>query len=181
MENTASKNRITLASLGMCMLCAALVVLGTACPTPTPEPKPTPDCTSDDDCTGDQVCNIVTGDCEEPTPPGCTIDDECGDNEFCDETGTCVGNANLYGTTAFDADFDRVHPLHTNCAGCHHVAIPTEPGTGSCRTCHSDDPNVANSFKEVAHDQNESGDGCRQCHDADWSDCSFCHTALDGL
>jgi Cys-rich repeat protein len=153
---------------------------GEVCNTETGECEAAPaGCTSDEDCAEGEICNTETGECE-AAPTGCTSDDDCAENEFCDtQTGECIVNENLYGTTAFDTDFDRVHPLHTSCMECHHTGIPSA-GQGDCRTCHSDDPNVANSYKEVAHDDNESGDGCRMCHAAEFEDnCAYCHTALN--
>ena len=140
----------------------------------------TPDCTSDTDCDDDLFCNgaetCVAGQCQPGTDP-CAIGTTCNE-----ETDTCdpMGAPSPYETNALLADFERVHGLHqaVDCAACHH-AEPVDAGFGSCTTCHPDDPNEFNSFKDVAHDQNESGDGCRSCHDAEWSDnCAFCHTAL---
>jgi hypothetical protein len=109
-------------------------------------------------------------------------DEDCEEGEFCDtQTGECVVNENLYEVTKVDADYpDRVHfepSGHLNCTVCHHTE-PDAANTG-CLACHSDDPNVPNSFKEVAHDMNESGDGCRMCHAAEFEDnCAFCHPAV---
>jgi len=123
--------------------------------------------------------------CPAPTPPqGCTSDADCEAGEFCDtQTGGCATNENLFATTALDTDFDRVHGLHQSapsvtCANCHHQD-PVDAGINDCRLCHADDPNGTNSFKDAAHDMDESGDGCRQCHAAEFEDnCSFCHTEL---
>ena len=195
-------NRSTAVSLVMCLLGVGIILLGTACP-----PKP-PVCTSDTDCAVGEVCNTATGQCEagptgctsdedcaegevcntetgqcEVAPTGCTSDEDCQEDEFCDvQTGDCVVNENLYEVTKVDADYaERVHFApsgHMNCAACHH-SEPDATGKG-CLTagCHSDDPNVPNSFKDVAHDENESGDGCRMCHAADFANCAYCHPDL---
>jgi len=78
-------------------------------------------------------------------------------------------------------------PVHRtsfpNCTTCHH-AEPVDAGLNACSQCHSLDPADLNSYKEIAHDQNESGDGCRACHehngtaDGTW-DCSFCHSSAE--
>jgi hypothetical protein len=140
-----------------------------------------PECTTDDDCETDEIC--VDGACVVPST-GCLSDADCEDGQFCDtDTGECVDNENLYDVTRVDADYDpRVHfepSGHAVCTVCHHAAdeaagIPNAAGQ-ACVPCHSDDPNVPGSFKEVAHDQNESGDGCRMCHAADFSNCAYCH------
>ena len=143
--------------------------------------EPPTGCTSDADCAEGLVCDTETGQCVEPS--GCTSDDDCEEGEFCDtQTGECVVNENLFATTALDTDFDRVHGLHqdspqVDCTDCHH-SEPENAGFGDCRECHADDPGDAISFQAVAHDDNESGDGCRMCHGGEWDNCAFCHTAL---
>ena len=187
MENSAPRIRTAAVSAVVSMLCIGLALFGTGCPTP----PPTPGCTSDADCAGDLVCNTATGQCEEPAPVGCTSDADCEEGQFFDTgTGECVANENLYEVTKVDADYDsRVHfepSGHADCTVCHHAAneeagMPNAAAQ-ACVPCHSDDPDVANSYKAVAHDLNESGDGCRMCHAAEWSDnCAFCHPLLEGL
>jgi Cys-rich repeat protein len=144
-------------------------------------------CTSDDDCPEGEVCNLDTGECE-AAPAGCTSDEDCAEGEFCEvTTGECIANVNLYEVTRVDADYpERVHfePAgHMDCTVCHHAAdadagIPNAAGM-SCLACHPDDPNEPNSFKNVAHDENGSGDGCRMCHAAEFeNNCKFCHPEL---
>lgn len=150
------------------------------------EAAPPAGCTSDADCAASEVCNLDTGECE-PAPTGCTSEEDCDEGYFCDlATGDCVENVNLYATTRFDTDKDAVHMTpsgHANCTVCHHAAnddagIPNAAGQG-CVPCHNDDPNETNSFKSVAHDLNESGDGCYMCHAAEFADnCKFCHPLL---
>jgi len=177
------------------MACLCGILLMTAgCP-------PIEPCTSDADCAEGLIC--VEGTCQEPVGPDCTSNADCDDGLYCngaetctndecqpgtnpcvvvgqtcnEETDTCELDPSLFETNALIDDFANVHPLHTTCTACHHEDPPA--GFTSCTTCHSDDPANSNSFKEVAHDQNESGDGCRLCHDAEWEDnCAFCHTAL---
>ncbi len=140
------------------------------------------ECTSDTDCDDGLFCNgaetCVEGSCQPGTDP-CPVGTTCNE-----ETDTCegMGAPSAYETNAFIEEFDRVHELHktvvSSCTVCHHTE-PVDAGYGSCTICHPDDPNEYHSFKWVAHDQNESGDGCRSCHAAEWSDnCAFCHTAL---
>ena len=187
MKNTAPERRGTVVALSICLLCVGLVFFNVACPTPPPPP---PGCTSDEDCPTGQVCNTATEQCE-PAPTGCTSDDHYEEGQFCDtETGNCEPNENLYELTRVDADYEnRVHfepSGHVSCTVCHHVAdaeagMPDASGQG-CVPCHSDDPNEVNSFKSVAHDMNESNDGCRFCHSDEFSDnCKYCHYALNDL
>jgi len=197
MERSGPRFRAAAVSLVICTLCVGVVIFVAGCPTPPPAPACTGDAECDDGlfCNGAETC--ANGTCQDGANPcdagvtcdedtdecveegGCTTDGDCEDGEFCDvQTGECVTNENLYETTALDTDFDRVHALHTTCTACHH-AEPVAAGFQSCRICHADDPNEANSFKDVAHDANESGDGCRMCHDGEFADnCAFCHTAL---
>ena len=164
-------------------------------------------CTTDADCSEGEVC--VDGECA-AAPVGCTTDAECDDGLFCtgtetcvngecqegtdpctagqvcdEETDTCAAEASTYATNALIDDFDRVHGLHQaagfGCDPCHHTE-PVDAGFNSCTMCHSDDPNELNSFKQVAHDEDEDDNGCRSCHnqtteDGLW-DCTVCHTAL---
>ncbi|MGD2108472.1 MAG: cytochrome c3 family protein [Phycisphaerae bacterium] len=202
MKKPVSRLETTGVLLSLCALCAGLVVLVAGCPLiePTPECAVAADCDDGLYCNGAETC--VDGSCVSGTSPcdagvtcdedtdtcevaGCQSDEDCEDDEFCDVmTGECVVNENLYALIALDrnadgGNFDEVHPLHTMCTACHH----TEPAAGfqSCRNCHSDDPNGVNSFKDVAHDQNESGDGCASCHAAEFADnCAFCHILLNG-
>jgi len=200
MEKNAPTCRAVLVSLVVLVLCGVLVP--TACVVPPPGP-----CTGASDCDDGLYCNgaetCVNGACVDGTSPctegqtcddendvcvveGCLSDADCADDEFCDTaTGECVVNENLFAVIALDkadvgGNFDTVHPLHTNCTVCHHA----DPAAGfqSCRTagCHDDDPNGPNSFKDAAHDQDESGDGCRACHAAEFdnNNCAFCHILL---
>ena len=194
MEKPTQKYKAAVVSLTLCTLCVGLTLFATGCVIEPP-------CETNAECDDGLFCNgaetCVDGVCQDGTNPceegqdcdedsdvcvveGCQTDDDCEEGQFCD-AGECVTSENLYGTIAFDTDFDRVHALHLSCMDCHHAGIPTEPGTGSCRICHADDPNGVNSFKDAAHDQNESGDGCRMCHADDFADCAYCHTALDDL
>jgi len=142
------------------------------------------ECVTDADCTEDQVCNDVH-ECEDVPAPECTTDADCDEAEFCNDGGACEALVDdAYATNAF-ADDGAGGPLHTahanagvsDCTACHHSDPPA--GFVACTDCHDDDPNEFNSYKSVAHDQNESGTGCRSCHDAEWEDnCAFCHTAL---
>jgi hypothetical protein len=194
--------RVVSVSLGICALCAGLVLFGTGCPV-------VDGCTANADCDDGLYCNgaetCTNGLCAAGTAPcaegeecveasdsctsaaGCETDADCEEGEFCDaETGECTVNVNVYAVTKVDADYaERVHydfeeSIHTSCAACHHAAdteagLPDASNTG-CETCHSDDPNQPNSFKDIAHDANESGDGCRMCHDAEFTgNCAFCH------
>ena len=206
MENSAAKLKAAVVSAAICMLCVGLMFFGTGCPFPPVTPcTMNADCEDELFCNGTETC--VDADCQAGTDPceegetcdedndqcvveGCLDDAYCADDEFCDtQTGECVTNENLYEVTKVDADYEaRVHyldvPGHMNCTVCHHVAdeVTGEPdATGqACVPCHSDDPNGVNSFKSVAHDLNESGDGCRGCHEDETTeeglwDCSFCH------
>ncbi len=197
MERFAPTWKALFASLAICALCLAL--LPTGCVPPGP-------CVTDADCVDDGLfCNggevCVAGVCGHSGSPCeegvecdeesdvclieevCESDADCEMGEFCDvTTGECIVDANLFAVVAIDpnedgGNWDVVHPLHTVCTVCHH----TEPDADyqSCRNCHSDDPNGVNSFKDVAHDQNESGDGCAACHAAEFEDnCAFCHILL---
>ena len=186
----------------VCLMGVGLMVAG--CPTP---PAPPAACTTDADCAGDlniciegactevacvtdadcaenQVCN-ATHECEDVPAPECTIDADCDEGEFCNDDGDCEALVDdAYTTNAFTDDQEALHAAHadadvSDCTTCHHSDPPA--GFVSCTDCHDDDPNEFNSFKEVAHDQNESGDGCRLCHADEWEDnCAFCHTALAG-
>ena len=191
------------------MLCVGLVMLTTGCPGPTPTPcTENAECDDGFFCNGDETC--VEGFCQSGTNPcaadatcdedndicvggACAIDADCAEGQFCDtQTGECISNVDSYGVIALDKDevgdeeFNRVHGLHqaspdVTCTECHHAGIPTDPGTGSCRACHADDKYEDNSFYEVAHDLNESGDGCRGCHEDDFATCAYCHPALNDL
>ena len=179
MKNTAPR-QTNMVTVALCALCIGFAFLCTGCPQPTT-------CTSDADCTGGQVCNTTTGQCETPTGV-CTSDADCAEGEFCDTgTGECVVNENLYDTTRFDTDKDAVHMTpagHTNCTVCHHPADGDMPDATAqpCVPCHSEDPDHPTSFKWAAHDLNESGDGCRTCHAAQFSDnCAYCHPLLNDL
>lgn len=197
MENSGLKYRSAVVSLATGLLGVGLIFVVAGCP----NGGPACDCTQDADCDDGLYCNgqetcdgcncqagtdpcAADETCDEegdtcaPPAGACETNDDCEEGEFC-ANGVCVENVNLYGTIAFDTEFDRVHPLHTSCTDCHHTGLPSGEGTGSCRVCHSDDPNELNSFKDVAHDMNESGDGCRMCHAGEFDDnCVFCHTAL---
>lgn len=154
---------------------------GEVCVNGVCEEAPAPECTTDADCAEGMVC--VDGVCEEAPAPECTSNGDCAEGEVC-EDGVCVPAVEEapYETNAFTDDQEALHAAHadtgvSDCTTCHHSDPPA--GFVSCTQCHSDNPNEFNSYKEVAHDQNESGDGCRACHDAEWSDnCAFCHTAL---
>jgi hypothetical protein len=196
MEKSAPTCKTAAVWLALCALCVGLALFTAGCPTEPP-------CNTNADCDDGLFCNgaetCVDGVCVDGTSPcdegvtcdedadacvieGCQSDTDCEEGEFCDtQTGECLPNVNLYGVVALDrnedgGNWDAIHPLHTNCTACHHE----EPAAGfqSCRTCHADDPNGVNSFKDVAHDQNESGDGCRMCHADDFADCAYCHIAL---
>ena len=191
MEKHVPRYKGVVAVLATCVLCAGVVLFSTGCPTTRPPAPPPPPCTSDADCDEGEVCNTETGACE-PEPTGCTSDEGCAEGEFCDtQTGECVPNENLYDTIRFDTELDAVHMTpagHMNCTVCHHVAdteagIPDATATG-CVPCHSDDPNVDNSFKSVAHDSDGDNNGCRLCHDDEQNadgtwDCSFCHPLVE--
>jgi len=148
-------------------------------------------CTTPADCPDDgNPCTVVTcteGACLTSAVENCCeTDADCEEGEFCDvQANECTVNQNLYEVTKVDADYpERVHfePAgHTTCTVCHHAAdagagLPDAAGQ-SCRNCHPDDPNQPNSFKDIAHDANESGDGCRMCHgdEFDAGNCAFCH------
>ena len=144
-------------------------------------------CTADADCAEGEVCNLDTGECE-AAPAGCTSDADCADVEgdFCViQTGECVVSADVFGATR--TDFATIHAPapHAACTVCHHPAGDGVPDATamSCLTCHADDPNEANSFKTVAHDLDEDGNGCRQCHFAEFdsANCGFCHPDYDAL
>ena len=179
----------------MCLLGVGFILAGAACPPQPPtgcttdadcpegqvcntvtgqcEEAP-PACTSDDDCAEGEICNLETGECE-PAPTGCTSDDQCAEGEFCDlATGECVPSENLYETVEFDHDF---HSGAYSCGDCHHDGA----GFDTCDTCHDRDEVVGGIavLKDVMHDPDG---GCRQCHtdetaDGLW-DCTKCHTAL---
>ena len=193
MEKPTQKYKAAVVSLALCTLCVGLTLFATGCVIEPP-------CETNAECDDGLFCNgaetCVDGVCQDGANPceegqdcdedndvcvveGCQTDDDCEEGQFCD-AGECVTSENLYGTIAFDTDYDTVHPLHMSCTACHHDE-PVSAGFQSCRICHADDPNAVNSFKDVAHDQNESGDGCRMCHADDFADCAFCHTALDDL
>ena len=151
---------------------------------PTGECQTAADCAAGLYCTGVEDC--VDGSCQFGPDP-------CAEGELCDEVADeCVANENLYDVTRVDADYEnRVHSLpsgHMNCTVCHHAAdadagIPDANFTG-CLVCHSEDPNVASSFKKIAHDDDADNNGCRGCHDDErnpdgtW-DCSFCHPLVE--
>ncbi len=194
------------AMLALACLCAVMM-LASGCPATTPQ------CTTDADCDVGQVCND-SGVCEAGTGTTCTADADCNDGLFCNGTETCVetacqagsapclagqtcdeegevcvGEESPFETNVFLDEFDRVHGLHRTafptCTVCHHDE-PVSAGFGRCSECHSLDPAELNSYKDIAHDQNESGDGCRMCHDDERNDddtwnCSFCHTLLSEL
>jgi hypothetical protein len=210
MDKTVPAYRAALVSLIASASCVGLVALGTGCPGPTPTPSCTTDDDCADDglyCNGEEVC--VNGQCGHGGDPctgaatcdedentcvveGCQSDDDCGIGEFCDVVlAECILNENLFRIVALDLEedggnFTAIHLANdhgdpANCAACHHA--DHEAGFQSCRTagCHSDDPNGVNSYKDVAHDQNESNDGCAAsgCHADDFVDnCALCHLLL---
>ena len=151
------------------------------------EAAPAPECTSNGDCDEGEVCN-EDGECEAAPTPECTSNGDCDEGEVCNEDGECETAPVVedpYETNVFMDEFNRVHGLHQaafpDCTTCHHSDPPA--GLSRCSECHSLDPNEFNSYKFVAHDENESGDGCRSCHSGETTDdgawrCSFCHTAL---
>lgn len=207
MRDNASK-RTAVVTAALCTLCVGFVFVGAGCPAPTTpctsdtdcaeslvcdtatglcvEP---PGCGSDVDCPDGEVCDTATGLCGPPdVPEGCTSDAECDEGEFCDVvTGECVVNADLYDTTRFDTDKDAVHMTpsgHTTCTVCHHAADGETPNAAAqpCVPCHSDDPDNPTSFKWAAHDLDGDGNGCRSCHETQFSsDCAYCHPLLDDL
>jgi hypothetical protein len=206
MEKSAPRYKTVFASLAVCALCVAL--LSTACVTPPPPCTGDAECDDGLFCNGAETC--VDGVCTDGTNPcdtdatcdedadtcvieGCMSDADCGIGEFCDVVlHECILNENLFRIVALDLEedggnFDAIHLANdhgdpANCAGCHHA----DPAAGflGCRTagCHADDPNELNSYKDVAHDQNESGDGCAApgCHQDDFQDnCALCHILLN--
>lgn len=189
----------------ICLGAAALVAAGCQ--------ETLPQCTTDTDCETGQVCD-ESGTCVPGPQPECAADADCDDGLFCNGAETCTDGACqpgiapctaglvcdeegdacaaeelAFATNAFFDDFDRVHGLHRAavpaCTTCHHDQ-PVSAGFAKCSECHSLAAADLNSYKEMAHDENESGDGCRACHaqeqndDGTWK-CSFCHTGLSAL
>ncbi|UCF34982.1 MAG: cytochrome c3 family protein [Phycisphaerales bacterium] len=200
MEKSAANYKAKVVALGICALCLGLVLLGTACPGPTPQ------CQTDADCTGDLVCNVETGQCEEP--PGCTSDADCAEGEVCNlDTGTCEA-APPECTSDADCAEGEVCNLDTGACeaapvGCTSDADCAEGevcnlDTGECEAapagCTSDDDCGQGEFCNMVtgecvlnedlfanvtfdHDFHSGAFSCDTCHHdgAGFTNCSTCH------
>ncbi|MFH1111060.1 MAG: hypothetical protein V1790_17970 [Planctomycetota bacterium] len=190
MTKSVNGFKVLAVSLGICVLCAGLVLFGTGCPTSTSGCTTNAQCDDGLYCNGAETC--ANGTCAAGTSPcaqgvtcdetantcaaaGCGSDADCAEGEFCDtQTGECVVNVNLYETVEFDHGF---HQGVSDCGTCHHDGA----GFSTCDTCHDRDA-VVGGIPVLQDAMHNVDTGCWACHDDTTvdglRDCRVCHTAL---